>query len=194
MEGYNSVQMAVAASKRRKKKAEEISRTNVPSLDANPATMKDTMAADATTDVTTPVDQGNQLALADWADEINDGSETGFSQDNPPSKETSPSDMTYEAARKQARRQFLAAMEVYDLKESLGLVESTRRVAEIANLEKLHPQALNGMRIALQEVAKGRTASRRVSTAGTRFPGMGRSNRVLARTDLDPVDDTLITL
>jgi hypothetical protein len=177
-----------------KRKAEDISSTDVPSLDANPATWPDTMAADATTDVMTPVDQGNQLALADRPDDVNDGSEAGFSQDNPPSAATSPSDLTYEAAKKAARKQILAAMEVYDLKESLGMVENTRRTAEIAKLEKLHPQALNGMRMVLQEVAQGRTASRRVSTAGTRFPGMGRSNRVLARTDLDPVDDSLITL
>lgn len=88
----------------------------------------------------------------------------------------------------------MSAIEVYDLKEQLGLTDRKYRVAEIAKLENMDTKELVGYKKALLEVqSKTASNSKRVASRGTRFPEMGRSSKVSSR-ESDNLDDSLITL
>jgi len=186
--------------KQLRRKAQDVAKTDVENLDSGVDTsIADHRATDAKVDVTVPVAQADQLQLADRPSDIDDGTETGFSQDNPPDGgakafEETNKDFAYEAGITAGKRRMLSALEAYELKEQLGLVERIHKIAEIAKLEGMDPRELKGYKQALVEVqSKSASTTRRVASRGSRFPLMGRETRVSVR-DEQEADDALILL
>lgn len=160
--------------------------TDATNLDDMPATREQAEKPSFRTDVTTPVDEGNQLRAADVPPFYNDGASAGYTFDNPPSKAQWPDDPGgYEykkQERESSRTRLLASIQLVESMEEMGMVKKADRARHVAEYERMSAQKLEGVREMLEKMKSSNLRTpRRVATSAKapsealkRVPELGR--------------------